>query len=149
MMHAMLWANPSAPTHSYSERIYPCAWLCACDVSHTFVSSCWFIPIFLWFPKAVWWRDTAPTQVLWAMLRIGSWSECKSNRALTEIICWMMRGVGASGFPYLRIEKMVGFTKFPFHVFWSIWNSYSIHGNRHHFPMPVFENSRFRNFKVS
>ena len=31
-------------------------------------------------------------------------------------MCW--------GFPYLKIEKFVGFTKFPFPAFWSIWNSY-------------------------
>ena len=30
--------------------------------------------------------------------------------------CW--------GFPYLKTEKFVGFTKIQFHTFWSIWHSY-------------------------
>ena len=33
-------------------------------------------------------------------------------------------GWGCWGVPNLKIEKVVWFTKRPFHVFWSIWNEY-------------------------
>ena len=61
---------------------------------------------------------------------------------------------GCWGFRYLKIEKFVGFTKCPFHVF----DRYEMHiqdfedfgyGNLHHFPVSVFDFSKFVNSKFS
>ena len=59
---------------------------------------------------------------------------------------------GCWAFPHLK--KLVRFGKFPFHVVWSILNSYSrferfCYGDLHHCPFLVFDFSCFQNISIS
>ena len=61
---------------------------------------------------------------------------------------------GCCGLPYLKLERFRRFSKFPFHVCWSIWNSYSrfwrcFCSDLYHFPVPAFGTSRFQDFGIS
>ena len=59
------------------------------------------------------WATGPPTHLTPSKLGYGT---THSGYGTTPV--WCRGGSRYGGFPYLKIEKFVGFTKFPFHAFW-------------------------------